>query len=218
MERKFLFVCYRDWAKLAYENLSIEIPIVFDSEELSKYIESSRDLKYIFFVGWSDIIPEAIINKFECYCIHPSELPKYRGGSPIQNQIIDGVLDSAVTMFKMVNQIDAGPIYKKHYLSLDSKLDLIFTKLGIISSTLINDFIFDVASNSNVILTSQDDSLATFRKRRKPSDSEIRLDDFSKFSAADLSRKINCLVDPYPNAYVVCADGKKLFIRDSSHE
>ena len=42
--------------------------------------------------------------------LHPSPLPKYRGGSPIQNQIIRGVVDSMVTIFVMNDKIDAGDI------------------------------------------------------------------------------------------------------------
>jgi len=51
-------------------------------------------------------VPIELIDEYDCYCIHPSDLPKYRGGSPIQNQIIDGVKDSAVTLFKMDYDLD----------------------------------------------------------------------------------------------------------------
>ena len=42
--------------------------------------------------------------------LHPSALPKFRGGSPIQNQIIRNIKNSKVTLFKMNEKIDAGPI------------------------------------------------------------------------------------------------------------
>ena len=49
--------------------------------------------------------------------LHPSPLPKYRGGSPIQNQIINGESKSAVTLFKINNKIDQGDIiYQKEFL------------------------------------------------------------------------------------------------------
>ena len=218
MNEKYLFVGYREWAKLAHQNLIFEIPIISNSKELETYIESNKKLKYIFFVGWSELIPEAIINKFDCFCLHPSDLPKYRGGSPIQHQILENTLDSAVTMFKMNSRLDAGEIYKKHYLSLNSKLELIFLKISIISSVLINTFVSDVESGALIKLTAQDEPLASYRKRRKPEESEIQIQDFYNLSAAELSRKINCLADPYPNAYIVCADGRKLFIKDSTFD
>ena len=43
--------------------------------------------------------------------LHPSPLPKFRGGSPIQNQIIRGKKISAVTIFKINKIIDGGDIY-----------------------------------------------------------------------------------------------------------
>ena len=43
--------------------------------------------------------------------LHPSPLPKFRGGSPIQNQIIRGEKISAVTIFKINKIIDGGDIY-----------------------------------------------------------------------------------------------------------
>jgi methionyl-tRNA formyltransferase len=216
MEEKYLFVCYRDWAKLTHQNLIITLPIVSSSEDLELYIKAHPGLKYIFFVGWSELVPDAIINRFDCYCLHPSDLPKYRGGSPIQHQILENVLHSAVTMFRMDSDLDAGPIYKKHYLSLNSKLDLILAKISIISSVLINTFIADIEAEKEITLTPQDNILASNRKRRNPEDSEIKIQDFARLTAYELDRKIKCLAEPYPNAYVVCADGKKLYLKDSS--
>ena len=48
------------------------------------------------------------------YGIHPSLLPKYRGPSPLQKQILDGVSDSGVTVFKIDLSEDTGPIVATH--------------------------------------------------------------------------------------------------------
>ena len=53
---------------------------------------------------------EKIIKEYYSVMLHPSSLPKYRGGSPIQNQIINGEKISAVTLFKMNEKIDQGDI------------------------------------------------------------------------------------------------------------
>ena len=55
-------------------------------------------------------------------------LPKYRGGTPLQNQIINDDLDSAVTIFKMTSVMDAGPICSQEYLSLRGDLSVIFSE------------------------------------------------------------------------------------------
>ena len=61
--------------------------------------------------------------------LHPSPLPKYRGGSPIQNQIINGEKNSAVTLFKMTRNLDDGDIYKQIPFSLKGSLDDIFNRI-----------------------------------------------------------------------------------------
>jgi len=58
----------------------------------------------------------------------------------------------------------------------------------------------------------QDDSAATYCKRRTPSESEITLDELASQPAEYLNNKIRMLADPYPNAYILTADGKKLVI------
>ncbi len=178
MEGKYLFVCYRDWAKNTYKNIEVSMPIATTNDELVTYLYKMKNLKYIFFVGWSEIISENIIKKYDCYCIHPSDLPRYRGGSPLQNQILDNVLDSAVTLFKMNLKLDAGPIYKKYYLSLEGSLADIFSRISVIGSVLINSLIEEIEEGLNIKLNEQDEKLATYRKRRSPAESEIKKEDF----------------------------------------
>jgi hypothetical protein len=42
--------------------------------------------------------------------------------------------------------------------------------------------------------------------------SEIKIDDFKQFTAEELYDKIRCLQKPYPNPFVVCKDGTKLYL------
>jgi methionyl-tRNA formyltransferase len=58
----------------------------------------------------------------------------------------------------------------------------------------------------------QDHSAATFCKRRTPGDSEITAEELASKPAEYLYNKIRMLADPYPNAYILTADGKKLKI------
>ncbi|MBQ3306160.1 methionyl-tRNA formyltransferase [Candidatus Saccharibacteria bacterium] len=49
--------------------------------------------------------PEGILN------IHPSELPRYRGPSPVETAILNRDRDFGVSIMKLVEKMDAGPIY-----------------------------------------------------------------------------------------------------------
>jgi methionyl-tRNA formyltransferase len=213
MYSKYLFVGYRDWAIKSYNETNIDISFVRTTDQLLYEIKNNIELKYIFFIGWSEIIDSHIIQKFDCYCIHPSMLPLYRGGSPIQNQIIDGVIDSGVTMFKMNDKIDAGPIFHQKYLSLKGSLDEIFFRIAYITADLIRTFIFKVENKEPIELFDQNEEKAFFVKRRKPNQSEITIDEIQNSTALQLYNKIRSLDDPYPNCFITCGDGSRLFIK-----
>ena len=100
---KILCVGYRDWALSLYDRLgqesNCELLIVRNRQEYSKVVIDKFQPDLILFYGWSWKVETSIIKKYKCIMLHPSPLPKYRGGSPIQNQIINGEKISAVTLF-----------------------------------------------------------------------------------------------------------------------
>ena len=208
-----LFCGYRDWAVRIYDTLGVDWDFVSSPEELKQATEKNN-YDTIFFIGWSWIVDEKLLESSRCICMHPSALPKYRGGSPIQNQIIDGVTDSAVTFFVMDNELDHGRILWQEELKLVGSLTYIFAKMSVLGRFGI-EFILDNPEHEGY---EQDHSQATTCKRRKPKDSEIKSQDFSCATAEQLYNKIRCLQDPYPNPYILCANGTKLFIKEAYYE
>ena len=128
---KILAVGYRDWAFEIYKNLlkkKIKIKILKKKNVSLKEIEKyNPDL--ILFYGWSKKVSNIVVQKFKCIMLHPSKLPYYAGGSPIQNQIIRNVKRSAVTLFSMNEKIDHGNILIQKELSLLGDLDEIFKRI-----------------------------------------------------------------------------------------
>jgi methionyl-tRNA formyltransferase len=94
------------------EELKIPVfkPDHFDQEFVDELKKLDPDLFVV--ASFGHIVPKEILDipKLGSLNIHPSKLPKYRGPSPIQNQILDGVIDSAVTIMLMDEEIDHGPI------------------------------------------------------------------------------------------------------------
>lgn len=72
----------------------------------------------IFFIHWSTLIPEKIFSNYECIQFHCSKLPKFKGGSPIQNQIIRGVNKTKLSAFRVNEKLDSGDICLSKNLSL----------------------------------------------------------------------------------------------------
>ena len=61
----------------------------------------------IVLAGYMRILSSRFVGSFDRLInVHPSLLPKYRGGSPMQHQIINGEKESAVTLFYMDEGID----------------------------------------------------------------------------------------------------------------
>ena len=206
----FLFVGYREWAKNVHSRLKLKMTIVDSNKELINLL-SKNSYEHIFLVGWSSIIPDYILQKSNFYCVHPSELPYYRGGSPIQHQILDGLKSSYVTLFKIEGELDSGPIFSKQQISLEGEINDVLTNIANASTILINNFI-DAYINNNLIFTPQNEEQKTLFKRRKPEESEITINEIENNSAEFIYNKIRCLQDPYPNAFLTCKDGKKVYI------
>ena len=206
---KLVYYGYRDWSFEIFKGIEAKEKYLVTTQDYDIIDSISPDL--IFFVGWSYKIPEEIVSNYTCVCLHPSPLPKYRGGSPIQNQILRNEKESAVSLFVMDKGLDTGDILYQSEFSLRGSLDDIFDRITAIGTKGINTVVAN-ADNLNNIKTKQDDSEATFFRRKKQSDSEINSTDFEKFEAEYFYNKVRCLNDPYPNAFIRCKNGEKLFI------
>ena len=95
---------------------------------------------YVFFPHWNSIVPDLIHENYKCIVFHTAPLPYGRGGSPIQNLILNDFENSPVCALKMTNQIDSGPIYAKKNISLAGTLKEIFIRINLV----INDLIVDI--------------------------------------------------------------------------
>jgi methionyl-tRNA formyltransferase len=216
-----LYCSYRNWANTIlmytkhflvteYKDLNVNIVHVSSTDELM--LEKLHEYDLIFFIGWSELIPDEIVSNNYCICLHPSPLPKYRGGSPIQHQIINGDYDSAVSFFIMDNGIDTGDILYQAPIKLEGDLSNIFAKITNISYPIICAIINDYYIDKTLIGIPQNHDNATSLKRRNKKMSEIQITDFDQYTATQLYDKIRSLQDPYPNAFIRCKDDTILYI------
>ena len=66
-----------------------------------------------------------------------TDVPYGRGGSPLQNLIMDGKTETQVTALRMTEEMDAGPVYVKRPMSLEGRAEEIYLRAGAISWDLI---------------------------------------------------------------------------------
>jgi methionyl-tRNA formyltransferase len=203
----YLFCAYRDWSIKLYEKLSIKYDnfILLNSpKKLTFSFVTKLNPEFIFFPDWSWIIPKKITSNYKCICFHESNLPKFRGGSPLQNQIIRGIKKTKTTAFLMSDGIDEGEIILQKSLSLNGSINEIFSHM------IDNDFkMIEKIITGNYKLTKQKGKPTIF-KRRKPEDSELNS---SSHSLEYYYNFIRMLDDPYPNAFIKLGN-KKLILKN----
>ena len=123
--------------------------------------------RFVFFLHWSWIVPKSIVENFECVCFHMTDVPYGRGGSPLQNLIIRGHRETKLTALRMVQELDAGPVYMKRPLSLEGSAEEIYIRASQLSAEMIKELI---ATEPNP--TPQTGEIVSFQRRR-PEDSLI---------------------------------------------
>jgi len=170
---KYLIITNRKW----YKNLPTILKKHFKSDEFF-LIDNKDDFtyevvrrinpKYVFIPHWSHIVPENIFNNFECIIFHMTDLPFGRGGSPLQNLIVNKIYDTKISAIKCVSELDAGPIYLKESLQLYGTAEEIYIR----ASKVIEEMIIKIIDFQPI--PKEQEGLVTYFKRRKPEEGNIK--------------------------------------------
>jgi methionyl-tRNA formyltransferase len=181
------------------------IVLISNNEDLKNKVLELKPIK-LFFFHWSYIVPKSIYNTYECINIHTSNLPEGKGGSPLQNQILDNILCSTVNTLKMSDDgLDAGPIYCSKEITLQGNLFDIWLMICNVSYNLIDKIL-----NDNLKPKNQEKINTKINKRNKnniiPFTNEINL---SKIY--DFIRMLD--EENYPNPYLEIGNFKLEFNR-----
>lgn len=149
---------------------------IFTSGKLDENFKSQiSNFKPDLFVvaSFGKIIPKSILNipKFKALNIHPSLLPKYRGPSPVPTTILNGDQTTGVTIIKMDEEIDHGPIVAVKEISLTGQENFLFliNKLFQLGADLLVKTIPNYIAGKMKLIP-QDHSKATFTKVLKKED------------------------------------------------
>jgi methionyl-tRNA formyltransferase len=213
---RIIWCGYRTWAKQILTRVQLHgrcdvIASFDDPHKLSDFLSQHPTVDLVVFVGWSWRVPEASVKEYMCVGLHPSDLPKYGGGSPLQHQIIDGLKETKCTLFQLEPQLDTGPILAKKPMSLHGSIAEVFDELVRVGSELLIEA-FSVWPDLKPI--PQDLSAGFSRKRRTPSESRLERADFNRLSLQQLYDFIRALGDPYPNAFIEDDRGNRLLFKE----
>jgi len=86
----------------------------------SDYSLLTTDYQLFIVASYGKIIPKEILTLPEkgALNVHPSLLPKYRGASPIESQILENEKEVGVTIMKMDEKMDRGPLLAQRKYSI----------------------------------------------------------------------------------------------------
>ena len=170
-----------------------------NTEEYNFLKKLNADLAIV--VAYGKIIPKNFLNltKKGFINVHASILPKWRGAAPIQRSIMNLDDETGISIMKIVEELDSGPISNSYKIKLDRNFNAeeISNKLTLLAEEKISDNIDDIFQEK-VKFIDQDHSKATYAKKIKKNEGEINWND----QAVKIIGKINGLF-PSPGAFFI---------------
>lgn len=180
---------------------------------LRKHIDSVEP-DFIAVIGWSRLVDPGILklargtvqedargehSHFGGIGMHPTRLPLGRGQAPIPWTIIHGVNETALSVFLLTSEADAGPILQQYPLRVRARetaasLFYRFAQLHYQAG----EELARALTGPVLVAHRQNEELATIWPRRRPSDGELR----SSMSKDQVARTVRALLGPYPRAFI----------------
>lgn len=195
-DKSYIVASCKPWHREGFEELASQEQEgwfwVDTTDELLSVL-SRIEPRYIFFLHWNWLVPKDVWEKYECVCFHMTDVPYGRGGSPLQNLILAGHSETKLTALRMVEELDAGPVYAKCPLSLAGSAQEIYMRAGKSSFEIIRW----MAKTEPEPFPQQGD--VTRFKRRKPAQSRIPESGGTR-SIYDFIRMLDA--EGYPSAFI----------------
>lgn len=208
-------------AKVATHKLSLP---VFQPENLER-AQELPDADLFVVAAYGKIIPASLLDKprLGALNIHPSLLPRWRGPSPVQFTILQGDEETGVTIIKLDEFMDHGPIVAKRQLGISnfpacarasagrqfpiSKMTYpkLHDDLAVLGADMLTEILPKWLAGEITPLP-QDDVKATFSHILKKDDGRI---DWSK--PAEYIERMARAFTPWPGAWTMWPDGNKIY-------
>ena len=153
----------------------------------------------VIVVAYGQLIPKNYLSlsKHGFINIHASLLPKWRGAAPVQRSIMNLDKVTGVSIMKIVEKLDAGPVMKQEKVEITNKMNAedLSNTLADISSKLILDCINEIEDGKAKFIA-QDEKNVSYAKKINKEEGKINWNN----NAENILAKINSLF-PNPGAW-----------------
>lgn len=179
------------------------VQVVTTQAELSE----KADLGII--ASYGRIVPKAVIESFPygILNIHPSLLPKYRGPAPVQTAILNGDKKTGVTIIKLDEEVDHGPILeqKEVEISKDETSKSLLEKTFLAGAEMLTNVISKYIKGE-IKISPQYHSEATFTKILTKKDGLINVNNPPNYES--LEKMIRAFY-PWPSLWFTAKLGEE---------
>jgi len=131
------------------EELQVPVlkPVKLNDETAKELSKLKADLFVV--ASYGKIIPQSMLDipKYGSINIHPSKLPLFRGATPIQSQLLEGINDSAISFILVDSKMDHGPLLHQEAFTItdndtnETLHDSMFIKAAEVLSAIIEEYI-----------------------------------------------------------------------------
>ena len=116
--------------------LNLRTPDSLDNDEEYDYLKKLEP-DIVIVIAYGKIIPKKFLNlsKYGFINVHASLLPKWRGAAPIQRSIMNLDNQTGISIMKIVEELDAGPVMHQDKIQINENVDSltlskVLSKLG----------------------------------------------------------------------------------------
>ena len=173
-----------------------------DAAAVERLREAHPDLMVV--VAYGQIIPRSVLDipPRGVLNVHASLLPRWRGASPVAHAILAGDEVTGVTIMRMDEQLDHGPILAARKVAIGRREDAaaLTRRLAETGADLLVE---TIARLDDIEGVPQDDSRATLAPRLRREDGELEW----SLPAADIDRRVRAL-QPWPGVTLPTKRGR----------
>jgi len=186
-------------------SLDYEIPEHFDDLELLSKLEKLEADIFVL-AGFSKILSPAYLSlpSQGTVNLHAGKLPQYRGGSPLNWQLINGETYAGLSVVLTDSGIDTGLVLAEARIPITETStihDLHQEANSLFPPLLLG--VIDQIRELKESAQSQDNNAAGYWHQRNDQDGKINV---STLSAVEVSRHIRALSTPYKGAWILYGD------------
>jgi methionyl-tRNA formyltransferase len=165
-------------------------------------LDEPLDAATIVLVAYGRLIPTRLLERHLWLNVHPSLLPRWRGAAPVERAIMAGDRETGVTVIRLVEELDAGPVAAQRAFPIGPEDDagVVYARAAETGAELLEQVLPEPT------FTPQPAEGVTYAEKLAPADREL---DWS-LPANELERRVRAL-SPHVGARAEL-EGRKLIV------